>query len=179
MNEKITQRRNQLKADLAIGRVNLFAAICMSALNLFLRLFIPNVALPFSVYISDFLFTIGAGSSEEGISVNPLFIIIGMAILALLLLCCYNAPKDPIYLKLANAFIWIDFVFNGIMAVYLLITSASFVLLINFAYHIYLAIMVGKAKKAVIGLELIPEYVDENDSFDFSSNTNDEGDGDN
>lgn len=174
MNEKITQRRNQLKVDLAIGRVNLLAVICMSALNLFLRLIFKNVALPFSIYISDFLFTFGLGSTEEGVAINPWFILIGIAILAFLMLCCYNAPKDPIYLKLANAFIWLDFVFNAIMAIYLLITSASFVLLINFVYHIYLAIMVGKAKKAVIGLEIIPEYVDENDSFEFYNNSENE-----
>ena len=34
--------------------------------------------------------------------------------------------------------------------------------------------MVGKAKKAVIGLEIIPEYVDESDSFGFGVKTDDE-----
>ena len=163
MNEKITNRRNQLKADLVIGRVNLFAAICMSALNLFLRLVFQKIALPFSIYISDVLFTMGLGSKEEGIALSPAPLLIGIAILAFLLFCCYNAQKDPIYLKLANMIIWIDFAFNGIMAAYLLITSTSFVLFINFAYHIYLAIMVGRAKKAIVGLEIIPEYVEEND----------------
>lgn len=161
MNEKIAKRRNQLLTDLAIGRVNLFAAIAMTAVNLFLRLFAKNIALPFSIYVSDFLFTLGAGSKENGISVSFLPILIGAAILALLLCCCYFAPKDPIYLKVANTLVWLDFAFNGVMAIYLLITSASLVLIINFAYHIYLAIMVGKAKKAVVGLEIIPEYVEE------------------
>lgn len=175
MNEKINKRRTQLKADLAIGRVNLFAAIAMTVLNLFLRLFLRNVALPFSIYISDFLFTLGAGSKEAGISVSILPIVIGMGVIAILLLCCYFAPKDPIYMKVANALIWIDFAFNGVMAIYLLITSGSLILLLNFAYHIYLAVMVGKAKKAVVGLEIIPEYVEE-DTYTPSDDT-DERDG--
>lgn len=161
MNEKITKRRNQLKADLAIGRMNLFAAIAMTTLNLFLRLFTKNIALPFSIYVSDFLFTMGAGSKENGISVSFLPLLIGMAVLSALLLCCINAQKDTLYLKVANAIVWLDFAFNGVMAIYLLITSGSLALIINFAYHIYLAIMVGKAKKAVVGLEIIPEYVEE------------------
>ena len=172
MNEKITQRRNQLKADLVIGRVNLFAAICMTALNLFLRLFTKNIALPFSIYASDFLFTLGVGTTDEGSYFNFLPILLGVSILALLLLCCYMAPKDTVYMKFANTLIWLDFVFNGIMAAYLLITSASFILLINFAYHIYLAIMVGKEKKAVVGLEIIPEFVEE-DNGDPENHTND------
>lgn len=170
MNEKINKRRTQLKTDLAIGRINLFAAIAMTVLNLFLRLFFEKVALPFSIYASDFLFTLGAGSKEAGISVSFLPLLIGMAILSVLVLCCYFAPKDPIYMKVANAVIWLDFVFNGIMAVYLLITSGSLILLLNFAYHIYLAVMVGKAKKAVVGLEIIPEYVEE-DTYTPSDDT--------
>lgn len=165
MNEKINQRRIQLKTDLAIGRVNLFAAITMTVLNLFLRLFANNVALPFSIYVSDFLFTLGAGSKESGVSVSILPLVIGMGVIAALLLCCYLAPKDPLYMKVANTVIWLDFAFNGVMAIYLLITSGSLTLLFNFAYHIYLAIMVGKAKKAVVGLEIIPEYVDEDDTY--------------
>lgn len=174
MNEKITNRRNQLKADLLIGRVNLLAALAMTFLNFFLRLFTQSIALPFSIYACDFLFTIGIGSDDAKISINPLLILAGTAILSILLLCCYFAPKDPIYLKVANALIWLDFVFNGIMAAYMLITSGSLILAINFAYHIYLAIMVGKAKKAVIGLEIIPEYVDESSVFDVKLNSDDE-----
>ena len=174
MNEKITQRRNQLKADLAVGRMNLFAVIAMTALNLFLRLFFKNIALPFSIYFSDFLFTMGAGSKENGISVSFLPLLIGVAVLAILLLCCVNAAKDTVYLKVANVIIWLDFAFNGVMAIYLLITSGSLALVINFAYHIYLAIMIGKAKKAVVGLEIIPEYVDDSPAI---SSDEDEEDG--
>ena len=164
MNEKITKRRNQLKGDLVVGRINVYAALAMTALNLILRLCTKSIALPFSIYLSDLLFTLGVGSAKDGGAVAVLPIFFGVMIIVMLALCCRLSAKRSEFMKIVHAAVWIDFIINGLMAIYLFVAAGSFVLILNFAYHFYLTVTVGKAAKAAVGLELIPECVDEEPS---------------
>lgn len=150
--------------DLIIGRVNVLAAIGLSVLNLFLRLFTSNIALPMCLYVPDLLFTVGAGSVKTEALFGASLISLGVMIIFAYILLWRLAAKNSVFMKILSAFVWIDFIANGIMAVVMFTRSGSLVLFINFAYHFYLTVMVGRAKKAAVGLEIIPEYIDENDS---------------
>ena len=175
MNEKITARRNQLTGDLIIGRVNVLAAIGLSVLNLFLRLFTSNIALPLCLYVPDLLFTIGAGSVKTETLFGASFVSLGLMIVFAYVLLWRLSAKNSVFMKILSAFVWIDFIANGVMAVVMFARSGSLVLFINFPYHIDLAVMVGRAKKAAVGLELIPEYIEENEPAEPNGEDESEG----
>ncbi len=169
MNRKIDERRAKLTADLLLSRVNLlfFTLICL--VDAVLLLF--KINFPLHLMISKLAIFFGMIFGKAGV----MLIVFGFLMIFVYGICWLWAKKNPFYLRAAQILLWIDAAINLCAFFFNVLPDGFFDLLINLLFHVYMLFMISKGSRAVKGLDVLPESVDENsDPYEIFRQENNE-----